>query len=138
MEGNRVSTFRERFNELVESSSKSRTAIADEFHVAKQTISAWATGQTSPRLPVASALADYFDVNLGWLLGYDVPKHVNKEDLAKNDAVQDYIDYDPKLSNTEHQIIIAYRKASPDTKAAVCNVLGIKEEKKDSSADQTA
>lgn len=138
MEGNRVSTFRERFNELIESSSKSRTAIADEFHVAKQTISAWATGQTSPRLPVASALADYFEVNLGWLLGYDVPKYIDKSEFEGCEEVQECIDSDLKLSDTEHQIIIAYRKSSSDTKAAVRNVLGVKEDKKDSSADQMA
>ena len=42
--------------------------------MAKQTISAWLTGQNSPRLPVVSALADYFNVNIEWLIGFDVPK----------------------------------------------------------------
>ena len=69
----KVSTFQERFNELLNQTPKSRTTIAEEFGVAKQTISAWATGQSSPRTPVVSSLADYFDVNLEWLVGYDVP-----------------------------------------------------------------
>ena len=101
MDGVRNSSFRERFTELLESSAKSRTAIADEFHVAKQTISAWATGQSSPRLPVASALADYFDVNLGWLLGYDVPKYVDKE---KQERYQDNLS--KVLSNSDRLGII--------------------------------
>ena len=81
MTGKKVSTFRERFNELLESSPKSRTAIAQEFGVAKQTISAWSTGQTSPRRPVVTSLAEYFNVNLGWLMGFDVQKEVDKKKL---------------------------------------------------------
>lgn len=74
MEGKKVATFQERFSDLIDSSTKSRTAIAAEFGVAKQTISAWTTGQSSPRLPVVSSLADYFGVSVDWLLGFDVPR----------------------------------------------------------------
>lgn len=48
MSGEKVSSFRERFAELVSSCGKSQSSIAAEFGVAKQTISAWITGQTSP------------------------------------------------------------------------------------------
>ena len=75
----KVATFQERFNELLNSTTKSRSTIADEFHVAKQTISAWATGQSSPRTPVVSSLAEYFDVNLEWLVGYDVPMRPDRK-----------------------------------------------------------
>lgn len=71
---NQNSIFRERFSELVSSSGKSQSLIASEFGVAKQTISAWITGQSVPRAPVLSALADYFDVNVAWLAGNDAPK----------------------------------------------------------------
>lgn len=75
MEAKKIATFQERFSELIDSSAKSRTVIAAEFGVAKQTISAWTTGQTSPRLPVVSSLAEYFGVSPEWLLGFDVPKY---------------------------------------------------------------
>lgn len=75
----KVATFQERFSELIESSPKSRSTIASEFGVAKQTISAWTTGQSSPRLPVITSLAEYFGVNYYWLLGFDVPKIVHHE-----------------------------------------------------------
>ena len=95
MEVKKVSSFQERFSELIDSSPKSRTAIAAEFGVAKQTISAWTTGQTSPRLPVVSSLADYFGVSSDWLLGFDVPKYPHKpsdekppDDQPKNDDVR--------------------------------------------------
>lgn len=88
MSGKKISNFRDRFNELIESSTKSRTVIAQEFGVAKQTISAWITGQSSPRLPVASALADYFEVNIDWLMGYDVPKYKSKDDAPDPEPAQ--------------------------------------------------
>ena len=75
MTGKKVATFRERFTELIESSPKSRTEIALDVGVAKQTISAWLTGQNSPRLPVVVALAEYFGVDVRWLNGFDVPKY---------------------------------------------------------------
>ena len=78
---NKVATFQERFNELLDLSPKSRSTIAKEFGVAKQTISAWATGQSSPRTPVATSLAEYFDVSLPWLLGFDVPMREDKQSM---------------------------------------------------------
>lgn len=79
MEAKKIATFQYRFSELIDSSPKSRSAIAAEFGVAKQTISAWTTGQSSPRLPVVYSLAEYFGVNYEWLLGFDVPKYPAKE-----------------------------------------------------------
>ena len=117
MFGSKVSTFRDRFIELVDSSPKSRTTIANEFGVAKQTISAWTTGQTSPRLPVVSALAEYFDVNVGWLLGYDVPKVQDKQMLIEYDkAVLDSSDSTAKVGFVfpeELSLIEAYRSLTP-------------------------
>ena len=82
---------------MIDSSPKSRTAIASEFGVAKQTISAWTTGQTSPRLPVVTSLAEYFGVSCEWLLGFDVPKYaIKKEDLPP----------DPMLPHTKESIRI--------------------------------
>jgi len=92
----KVSSFRERFTELVNESPKSRTQIAAEFGVAKQTISAWVTGQSSPRLPVITSLADYFDVSVNWLLGFDVPKVSDKEEYQKWSNYLDTMDYHPQ------------------------------------------
>ena len=92
MSGERVSTFRERFVELIESSPKSRTSIANEFGVAKQTVSAWITGQSSPRLPVVSALAEYFGVDSAWLLGYDVPKSSSLNSNEKELTFEGYLE----------------------------------------------
>lgn len=117
MSGKKVATFRERFTALIESSPKSRTTIAREFGVAKQTISAWLTGQNSPRLPVASALADYFEVNLGWLLGFDVPKTIDRSRLEEYEAtMKDILSNNERLgivTSSELSLIESYRSLTP-------------------------
>ena len=117
----KVSTFRERFTELVEASPKSRTTIAREFNVAKQTVSAWVTGQSSPRLPVVAALADYFGVSYKWLLGFDVPK---VPDLEEYERYSQYVDESLQahhalgfITKDESDLIVSYRSLSPKGKS---------------------
>ena len=118
MEVKKVATFQERFSELINSSSKSRTAIASEFGVAKQTISAWTTGQTSPRLPVVSSLADYFGVSSDWLLGFDVSKYPASED-PPDDPVEQPANDDVRL------LIRGLNKLSPDQLEQAKNMMKI-------------
>ena len=106
MTGKKVATFRERITELVESSPKSRTDIAAEFGVAKQTLSAWLTGQNSPRLPVVVALAEYFGVSLQWLNGFDVPKY--------EENIEYVPDSDPPANDDIRLLIRGLNKLSPE------------------------
>lgn len=114
MTGKKVASFRERFTELIDSSPKSRTAIADEFGVAKQTISAWLTGQNSPRLPVVVSLAEYFGVTVEWLNGFDVPKYsVPPDKTPENDGIE---------SDDIRLLIRGLSKLSPEQVAQAKNV----------------
>jgi len=100
MTGTKVSTFQERITELVNSSGRTQTAIASDFGVSKQTISAWVTGQNSPRLPIVYALSYYFEVSIEWLMGFDVEKKALKQQ---------------SLTAAEENLLAAYRAA--DTRA---------------------
>ena len=113
MSGMKVATFRERLIDLVSSSGKSQSTIADEFGVAKQTISAWITGQSSPRAPVLSALSEYFGVSLAWLMGYDVPRIEMKEALRIS---EDTHTFQEPLSPDESVLLDGYRALSDDGK----------------------
>ena len=77
--GQRVSNFKDRFNELFKESGKTNTDLGKELHVANQTISAWRHGIRSPKEPTVIAIADYFKVNVEWLLGFDVEKRVRNQ-----------------------------------------------------------
>lgn len=142
MSGKKVSTFRERFTELVVSSGKSQSSIADEFHVAKQTISAWITGQSSPRSPVLSALADYFGVSVAWLMGFDVPKispalikELTTGDLPVKlpDYFDNYVSSSNELPSDEQELLILYRGADDRAREDALDTLR-KHQKQDTAA----
>lgn len=82
MTGKKVSSFSERIAELIESTGKTQTAVARDFGVSKQTISAWITGQNSPRIPIVYALSYYFNVSIEWLMGFDVPMYGHQDALS--------------------------------------------------------
>lgn len=72
----KVSTFKDRFVALCETSGKTNTELAKDLHVSNQTISAWKTGVRSPKEPAIIAIANYFGVKVEWLMGFDVNKEV--------------------------------------------------------------
>ena len=72
--GNKVSTFKERFSELFNETDQSMTDLARILHVSRQTLGAWISGTRSPKEPTIIAIAQYFRVSVGWLMGFDVPK----------------------------------------------------------------
>lgn len=132
MAGQKIASFKERFAELVSSCGKSQSSIAADFGVAKQTISAWITGQTSPRSPVLSALADYFGVSVVWLMGYDVPKYPEKKEATEN-----------FLSQTEKDLVSYYRAAAPSARSSALLLLKAsadeqQQKRKDTESGQTA
>lgn len=93
----RVSNFQERFAELLEKSSKPDISLATDLGVSKQTISAWKTGVRSPKTKMVSRIAEFFDVDVAWLMGYDVPPTrtddniVSTEDWDFEDDTMRYI-----------------------------------------------
>ena len=70
----KVTTFRERFSELLGESDQSTADLAKALHVSRQTVSAWKTGERSPKEPTIIAVARYFRVDEMWLMGFDVEK----------------------------------------------------------------
>ena len=70
----KVTTFKERFGQLLDESEKTMTDLSKELHVSNQTISAWKLGTRSPKEPTVIAIANHFRVSVEWLLGFNVPK----------------------------------------------------------------
>lgn len=117
MTGKKVSTFRERITELISSSGKSQTAIAADFGIAKQTLSAWVTGQNSPRTPIVYALSYYFGVSIPWLMGFDVPRNLPEE-----------------YTDDERNLLFLYRNAEDAGKELALDVLTKYQKKTNESA----
>lgn len=107
MTGMKVSSFQARITELIQESGKSQAAIASDFGIAKQTISAWVHGQNSPRQPIVYALSMYFGVSIPWLYGYDVNK------IASSSG----------LSTDEEALLAAYRAADDRSRSDALSIL---------------
>ena len=85
--GKRVATFQERFSQLVEESGKSLVQLSKEIHMSNQALSTWRTGQRTPKEPTIIALANFFNVNVGWLMGFDVIKKANRHIIVSNSEI---------------------------------------------------
>ena len=61
--------FSQRLRSLRQDKKLTAEQLGKEFGVSKQTVSRWELGDRLPPLDVATALADYFDVSLDYLVG---------------------------------------------------------------------
>lgn len=85
--GKKVSSFQERFSQLVEESGKSLVQLSKELHISNQALSTWRTGVRSPKEPTIMAVADYFNVNVQWIMGFDVVKKANRHVIIYNSSI---------------------------------------------------
>lgn len=61
--------FKERLRELRKKRGYSQVALAEKIGVSKSTIGAYETGDIKPSIEVLETLADFFNVNLSYLMG---------------------------------------------------------------------
>ena len=88
----KISTSKERINELLDSDPRSLTSIAYDLGVSKQAVSAWKNGIRSPKKSVLIKIAEIYHVNIDWLMGFDVEKSEHHEepddDIPKTDEAK--------------------------------------------------
>ncbi|MBR2995524.1 MAG: helix-turn-helix transcriptional regulator [Lachnospiraceae bacterium] len=111
-----MATVAERIKALRLENDWTQQEVADRLGVNHVTISGYERGVRNPQFPEADALAELFDVNLEYLLGSsDVrgryPKHG---------------DQTVRVSVDELEVLRAYQAASPEIRAAVRAVLGVR------------
>ena len=87
--GLKVTTFRERFIELCDSDPKNDSGIANALHVSRQTVCSWKSGARSPRQPTIVSIANYFNVDIAWLMGFDVEKEAKPTHESNIIALKD-------------------------------------------------
>lgn len=61
--------FKERLKELRKSKGLSQVALAERLGLSKSTIGAYETGDISPSIEALNTIADYFNVDMDYLLG---------------------------------------------------------------------
>ena len=112
----KVTTFKERLNDICESSDKLDIDIARDLHVSKQTLSAWKIGTRSPREPMIITIAEYFHVSVDWLMGFDVPMRPDNEVFAQAIPVRNF-------TNEEAKSIEMFLELSYDARARIENMI---------------
>lgn len=69
-------TFGTRLKEARSDKGLTQEDVGSKFGLTKSSIQRYEAGIMAPKLPVAKAIAELLDVNPQWLLGEDVPKHI--------------------------------------------------------------
>lgn len=79
--------FSERLKSLMDRNDETTYSIAEIVHLSAPTISRYLNAEMAPKITTVEVLAKHFGVNPAWLLGYDVPEriHRNEEPPQAND-----------------------------------------------------
>ena len=75
-----AATFTERFKELI--GDTPYRVLSDRLDISKSTISAYVTGERSPKVTVLKSIASSYGVDVLWLMGMDVPKYKETPDVS--------------------------------------------------------
>ncbi len=76
--------FAQRFSELLTEHHSDINFLVNQLGVSKSTISRYLNAKMTPKLTTIKVLADIYNVNPAWLMGYDVSKNSTVETYAKN------------------------------------------------------
>lgn len=108
-----ISNFTTRFGELVDdlvAHGTQRIDIAKRLGVSKQTVSAWTTGERTPKRPAIIAIAQAFDVNIAWLHGYNVPKNREAPASTADERVKEFAALFSRLTEDQQVMILQAMK----------------------------
>lgn len=116
-----------RINELIaEYCDGNQQLFVEKTGINKGSVSQYVNGKNVPSTTTAKKIGQLFDVNPAWIMGFDVPRHI---DVPSNNNVM-------TLSDEERRVILAYRNLSDVEKDMVCRQLQVRREK-ESSLTQT-
>ena len=125
---------RSRIGQLVqEECGGSQQRFAERTHLNKASVSQYVNGRNTPSNLTAKKIADAFNVNAAWVMGFDVPKSTAIENeiayqtyLAEGKR-QDAAALDRLLSPDEREVLFAYRESPGPVKQVIRRALGLKE-----------
>lgn len=83
-----LEVFSKRFTSLINENSTDISFLLNQLGIkSKSTIYRYMNGEMSPKVTTVKILANIFNVNPDWLMGYDVPKTNLKQDNTSNSAI---------------------------------------------------
>ena len=83
-----LNEFAKRFTSLVTENNTDIDVLLKLLGIkSKSTIYRYMNAQMTPKIPVIKFLADFYNVNPSWLMGYDVYKYDNAETISLSDNI---------------------------------------------------
>ena len=111
-------TSKERIAELIKIMEINQTEFCKRTGILKSALSNYLNGDRVPRQDQLKKIADAFDIDVGWLMGYDVP--MKKKSIGKFDK---HNINRPIFTEEEKVLIYHYRKVDAETKTFVKHLL---------------
>ena len=118
----KVSTFQERLNELIRRKGKTAVEISDATGIPAPTISRYRAGTREPITDNIAALASYFNVHVGYMMGYDEDINEKQTPYFSNPETQKIAE---KIHNDKNLRLLfdAAENADPEDLQLVHNML---------------
>lgn len=114
-----MADFAKVFKQLRTDRELSQSALAEKLGISKSAVNMYERGERRPDFETVEAIADFFHVNMNYLLGF-----TDKISRPSGDQTDDKV-YNKYLATTleEIELINAYRHAGTETQAAIRAIL---------------
>lgn len=112
------SNFPSRLKELRLDAGYTQQDIADALGISKSTISMYELGNREPDFETLEVIADYFNVDMNYLLGLDVPKNRYQGKLvAQGDEMTRVAENVYTLTREEEEMLVEYDHLTEEGKS---------------------
>lgn len=83
-----VDTFANRLNKIMTIRNVKPIELSNKTGISKSQISHWLSGTYKAKQDSLTILAEFFDVDETWLMGFDVPMKGEKKGMSKDEELQ--------------------------------------------------
>ena len=112
-----MATFSERFRELRKEKNMSQREIAAALHMSNSAVAMYETGKRQPDLEALEQIADFFNVDMDYLLGRKNTTHRIMEINPNR------IDYSIQINDDEKVLLERYGKLANDKKQVITDLI---------------
>lgn len=116
-----VDTFANRLSKIMSIRNVKPIDLSNKTGIAKSQISHWLAGTYKAKQDSLTILAEFFDVDETWLMGFDVPMKSRKKSLSKEEEQEllkdfltrkGFLDENEEMSEKDFNNLIEFTKAN--------------------------
>lgn len=116
-----VDTFANRLDKIMTIRNIKPIELSNKTGIAKSQISHWLAGTYKAKQDSLTVLAEFFDVDETWLMGFDVPMKSERKELSKEEELEllkdvltrkGFLDKNENISEEDFNKLIEFAKAN--------------------------